>query len=139
MNLYVVQLGHGTKIKKNQIYVSTGLQQPYGGNQCAATSIGFRAPLFNISDVQLQACPNVVPAAAAVDVAEQRAGRASVSVPLFSTSPTCSCRPARTWCPRQRPSMWRSSGQTARAASRLRRCLGAIVSSVELGAISYSD
>ena len=76
MNLYVVQLGHGTKIKKNQIYVSTGLQQPYGRNQCAATSIGFRAPLLNISDVQLQACPNVVRAAAAVDVAEQRAARA---------------------------------------------------------------
>ena len=34
-------------------------------------------PLFsNISDVQLQACPNVVRAAAAVDVTEQRAARA---------------------------------------------------------------
>ena len=62
---------------------------------------------------------------------------ASVSVPLFSTSPTCSCSlPERG----ARGSGRRCDGAAGspRAASRLRRCLGAIVCGVELGAISYS-
>ena len=64
------------KFKKIKYMCPQACSNQYGRNQCALPASVSVPPLFTISDVQLQACPDVVRAAAAVDVTEQRAAPA---------------------------------------------------------------